>query len=107
MAVRARHGCYSNRARQKEELVRQHEPTHAVRFVRSYGDVGVLRARKSQQVVCPSVRSIVCARVGLRVSTRGLAIRIGRGGLVHRGGAAMLGCCGAIPLNDYRQAFQL
>jgi hypothetical protein len=65
------------------------------------------RSRSSDvEITYPSVRSIVCARVGLRVSTRGPAIRIGRGGLVHCGGA-MVDCCGAIRLSDYRQAFQL
>ena len=79
----------------------QHGSTHVVWFVRSYGDVGVLRSRKSQPVVYPSVRGDVCAWLGLRVSTRGLAIRIGRGCLVHCGGAAMADYWGANSMNNY------
>lgn len=85
---------------------KQHESTYAVWFARSYGDAGVLRARKSQQVVYPAVRSGVCARIGLRVSTRGLAIRIGRGRLVYRRGSAMVDCCATIRVNYQRWAFR-
>src|ERR1019366_6440749 len=106
MAVRVGNCYYSNRAGRKEELVRQHESAYAVWFVRSNGDAGVLRVRKSQQVVYPGVRSGVCARVGLRVSTRGLAIRVGRGCLVYRRGSAMVDCCATIRVNYQRWAFR-
>ena len=47
-----------------------------------------------------------CAlRVGLRVSTRGLAIRVGRGCLVYRRGSAMVDCCATIRVNYQRWAF--
>jgi hypothetical protein len=91
--------------RRKRKATRRHGSTHGVWFVCSYGDVGVLRARKSQPVVYPSVRGGVWVRVGLWVSTRGLAIRIGGGRLVDCGGAAMADRCGAIPMNNYHWAF--
>ena len=100
MAVRVRNRLLE--ASEPEELTRQHESTHVVWFVCSYGDVGVLRARKSQPVVYPGVRGGVCVWVGLRVSTRGLAIRIGRGCLVHCGSAAMVDWRGTIPIEQLR-----
>ena len=96
MAVRVRNRLLEA---QPEELTRQHESTRVIWFIRSYGDVDLLRARKSQPVVYPGVRGGVCIRVGLRISTRGLAVRIGGGYLVHCGRAAMVDCRGTIRLN--------
>ena len=76
-------------------------------IVCSYGDVGVLRVRKSQPLVYPGVRGGVRAWFGVRVSTRGLAIRIDRGCLVHCGGSAMADWRDTIPLNNCHYAFSL
>jgi hypothetical protein len=45
--------------------VRRHEPTQPLRLFGVNGNVYVLRARTSQQVVYSSVRSIVCDDGGL------------------------------------------
>ena len=63
------------------------------------GDVGLLRARKSQSVVYPGVRHGVCVRGGLWVYTRSLAIRIVEAGPLWR--CAMVDCCGAIDRSTF------
>ncbi len=91
----------------KGEFTRQHGSTHVVWFVRSYGDVGVLRSRKSQPVVYSGVCGGMCTWFGLRIFTRRLAIWIGGGYLVDRGTAAMADWCGAIPMSKCHEAFLL
>ena len=91
----------------KGEFTRQHGSTHVVWFVRSYGDVGVLRSRKSQPVVYSGVCGGMCTWFGLRIFARRLAIWIDGGYLVDRGTAAMADWCGAIPMSKCHEAFLL
>ena len=76
-------------------------------FVCRIGDVGVLRVRKSQSLVYPGVRGGVCAWFGVWFSTRGLALRIGGGCLVHRGRSAMADWRGTIPMNNCHNTYPL
>jgi hypothetical protein len=69
------------------------ESARAVRSVRSYSNACVLCPRKPQQVVYSGIRGRLCARVGLRISARGLAIWASGGCLVRRCRLEMVACC--------------
>lgn len=83
-----------------ETTLHRNEIASSYRFwrFRSHGDDGLLCARKAQPVVHFGICWVVRASVGLRVSPGRLAVRGGRGHLVHRGNPAMVGC-GKLKLN--------
>ena len=67
-------------------------PAHSFRIIRSHGDAGLLRIREAQPLVRIGLCWGVRPGIGLRVSSRGLAIRRGRSDLVHGGSAKMVVC---------------
>ena len=75
-------------------LVQYYGSAHAFRLVCGYSDAGVLCARGSQPLVCPRLRCILCVGIGLRVSSRGLALWTGGGYLVFRRVATLVAANG-------------
>jgi hypothetical protein len=63
------------------------------RPVRGHGDAGLLRARTTQHMVHPGIRGIVWPRFRLRIPSRRMAVRLGRGNM---------GASGAAPLGTVR-----
>src|ERR1700680_78983 len=61
-------------------------------IVCGHGNGGLLHAGETQPLVRVRVRRVLCARVGVRISTRSLAIRAGRSCLVRRSGAPLVAC---------------
>ena len=72
-------------------------PSHHLRAVCSDGNACLLRAGGAEPVVHSRFCRSVCARLGLRISARSLAVWIGRGRLV-RGRDTALGGSGALKM---------
>jgi hypothetical protein len=78
-------GCGTNPSR----VYRRDGCSLGVRAARGHCDAGLLRSRTTQHVVHPGVRRIVRPRFPIRVSSRCMAVRAGRGHLGD-GGVAPL-----------------
>jgi hypothetical protein len=80
-------------AKDSEPNPRREKPygsTYTLRIVCRNRNAALLRTGKAQSMVHPGFCCIVLAGVGLRLSTGGVAIRIGGGGLVSGSSAALV-----------------
>src|SRR5947207_13219596 len=68
---------------------RSHGSTHAVRLICGHDDVDLLRAGRAQSLVRLGLRGRLRAGLGLRFSSRRMAFRFGRSGLVRRRAGAL------------------
>ena len=67
-----------------QRFLDDHGSAYAFWFVCGYGDAGLLRARRSQPLVCPWLCRGLCTGLSVWVSSGRLAFWRGRGDLVSR-----------------------
>jgi hypothetical protein len=77
------------RCRKRRMYVLLNGPPYGFRPVCSLGDAGLLRPREAQRVVYLGFRGLLWSRFSLRVSSRRLAIRLGRSHLGASGPAPL------------------